>query len=156
MPPEEPIPDSRLGSLTAFAGLLLTLLAPLGANHLGRGHGTRFEIAYLASIVVFAYAALVAVSATYRRRTVVIAGETYKMSGLRRTGTDPELLKEYSGARTGLATVEVQRQLISNIVASITDIIDLNGTKYRLVRHVSVALCVGLLATAAQAGILAL
>jgi hypothetical protein len=60
--------DARLATLTAFAGLLLTLIAPLGASHLGRGHGLAFQLGYIASVLIFGITALLAVSSTFRTR----------------------------------------------------------------------------------------
>jgi len=146
--------DGRLGQLTAFAGLLLTLIAPLGANQLGRGHGTTFDVAYVAAVVLFAATALLAISGGFRRRTVEIQGEKFTMTGWRRTGIKDAVLKEYSGALTGSPTVEMKRQIIADLIASYTDVRELNGLKFRLVRQVSLGLFAALLAVAAQALIL--
>jgi hypothetical protein len=148
--------DARLGQLTAFSGLLLTLIAPLGANQLDKGHGSGFDLTYMVSIILFAATALLAVSGGFRTRTVDIQGEKFKMTGWRRTAIKEAVLKEYSGAMTLTPTVEAKRQIVADLVASYSDVKELNGLKFSLVRQVSLGLCAGLLAVAAQALILVL
>jgi hypothetical protein len=146
--------DARLNQLTAFSGLLLTLIAPLGASQLRSDPGSAFEACYVASVILFAATALLAVSSTFRPRKVIIQGEQFTMTGWRRTAIKQAILQEYSGPRTAMATVDVQRQIIADLVASYEDVKELNGLKYGLVRQVSLGLCAGLVAIAAQAVIL--
>lgn len=148
--------DSRISQLTAFSGLLVTLIAPLGAGHLGKGHGTAFDVAFVASAALFAATSLWAISSGFRTRTVEIQGEQFKMTGWRRTGIKEAVLQEYSGALTTLPTIDAQRQIIADVVSSYSDVKELNGLKFRLLRQVSVGLCAGLLGVAAQALILTL
>jgi hypothetical protein len=67
--------DTRLNHLTAFSGLLLTLIAPLGANQLA-AHGRALDVAYVVSVVLVALTALWAMSPGFRSRKVRIGTAT--------------------------------------------------------------------------------
>jgi hypothetical protein len=148
--------EARLGQLIGFVGLLLALIPPLGANQLGQRHDAVFSGLYIASIVVLAGTAVLAVTREFRRRTVQIGGSSQTIRGWRRTGIGAAQLVELSGSRTAAETVQAQRQLIADLVADTLDQRGLNGLKYGLIRRVSAGLCVGLLAIASQAVALAL
>ena len=144
--------DARLNQMTAFSGLLLTLIAPLGANQLD-SHGTALDVAYVVSVILFAATALWAMSAGFRSRRIRVADATLT-TGWVRTGIRQVELNEYSGERTALDPIDAKRQIIADLVAGAEDLIALNGLKLGLIRQVAVGLSLALLAIAAQAIIL--
>lgn len=147
--------DSRLGQLTGFAGLILTLIAPLGAEHLNEGNGASFDLFYILSIVVLAISALLAIMVWLRKRPVTVDGEEIQVPWRQRIGMESEALDQLAGPLTGEPAVELEKKLITTVIRTIKDQQDLNGRKANVLRHVSFGIAVALVAVAAQALILA-
>jgi len=148
--------DARLGQLTGFAGLILTLITPLGAEHLNEGNGSAFDLFYILSVAVLAISALLAVMVWLRARTVKVDGEEIRVPWRQRIGMESEALDQLAGPLTGEATVELEKRLITTVVRTIKDQQELNGDKAEVLRRVSFGIAVALVAVAAQALILAL
>lgn len=142
--------DGRLGQLTGFAGVILTLIAPLGAAHLDDGNGALFGIFYVASVLLLAGAALMAVTSGVRRRTVLIGNKPVQLPW-HRIGVEAKVLEEFSGPYTAEDTVSTEQTLIASAVKAIQDQRELNSLKNDLTRWVTFGLVGGLLAVAAQA-----
>ena len=147
--------DSRLGQLTGFAGLILTLIAPLGAEHLKDGNGASFDFFYISSVVVLAVSALLAVTVWLRARSVWVDGEEIEVPWRKRIGLEGDALDQLAGPLTGESTIELEKRLITTAVRTIQDQQDLNGRKAEVLRLVSFGIAVALVAVAAQAFILA-
>jgi hypothetical protein len=147
--------DSRLGQLTGFAGLILTLIAPLGAEHLNEGNGPSFDVFYILSIAVLAVSALLAIMVWLRKRSVKVDGEELQVPWRKRIGMEGEALDQLAGPLTGEPTIELEKRLITTTVKTIKDQQDLNGRKAEVLRQVSFGIAVALVAVAAQALILA-
>jgi hypothetical protein len=148
--------DARLGQLTGFAGLILTLITPLGAEHLKDGNGPLFDLFYIGSVVVLALSALFAVTVWLRARTVKVDGEAIRVPWRQRIGLEGEGLDQLAGPLTGEPTVEFEKRLITTTVRTIKDQQILNGGKAEVLRGVSFGIAVALVAVAAQALILAI
>ena len=148
--------DARLGQLTGFAGLILTLIAPLGAEHLKDGNGASFDLFYIGSVAVLAVSALLAITVWLRARTVKVDGEAIQVPWRRRIGMESEALDQLAGPLTGESTVELEKRLITTTIRTIKDQQDLNGRKAEVLRGVSFGIAVALVAVAAQALILAI
>jgi hypothetical protein len=148
--------DARLGQLTGFAGLILTLIAPLGAEHLKDGNGPWFELSYIGSVVVLAAAALFAITVWLRARTVRVDGKAIQVPWRRRIGMESEALDQLAGPLTGEPTMELEKRLITTAIRTIKDQQDLNGRKAEVLRGVSFGIAVALVTVAAQALILAI
>ncbi|MGC1853469.1 MAG: hypothetical protein WA687_13645 [Solirubrobacterales bacterium] len=148
--------DSRLGQLTGFAGIILTLIAPLGAEHLKDGNGALFDLFYISSVSLLAGSALLAVTVGLRTRIVKIGNEEIRVPWRRRFGVEAEFLDQFGGALTGEPTVAVEKKMVETTVESIKDQRELNGLKGEVLRFVSFGVAVALLAVGAQAFILAL
>ncbi len=142
--------DTRLGQLTGFSGVILTLIAPLGAAHLGDGNGTPFEIFYAASVLLLAGAALMAVTSGVRRRVVLIGNRAVRVPW-ERIGVGVKVLDDFSGPYTVRETVSIEQKMIASTVKAIKDQRELNSLKNDLMRWVTFGLVGGLLAVAAQA-----
>lgn len=142
--------DARLGQLTGFSGVILTLIAPLGAAHLDDGNGTPFEIFYIASVLLLAGAALMAVTSGIRKRTVMIGTEPAQVPW-HRIGVEAKVLEKFSGPYTILDAVSTEQTMIASTVKAINDQRELNSLKNDLTRWVTFGLVGGLLAVAAQA-----
>lgn len=143
--------DSRLGQLTGFAGIILTLTAPLGAEHLRDDNGALFDLFYIGSVTVLAASALLAVTVGLRTRIVNVGDDEVKVPWRRRIGIEPEVLDQFGGALTGEATAAVEKKMIETTVAGIKDQRELNGLKGEVLRFVSFGVAVALLAVAGQA-----
>jgi hypothetical protein len=147
--------DSRLGQLTGFAGLILTLITPLGAEHLKEGNGTSFDLFYIGSVAVLAASALFAITVWLRARMVKVDGEEIQVPWRKRIGMEGDALDQLAGPLTGEPTVELEKKLITTTIRTIKDQQDLNGRKAEVMRGVSFGIAVALIAVAAQALILA-
>jgi hypothetical protein len=143
--------DSRLGQLTGFAGLILTLITPLGAEHLREGNGTPFDLFYIGSVAVLAASALFAITVWLRARTVKVDGEEIQVPWRKRIGMEDDALDQLAGPLTGEPTVELEKKLITTTIRTIKDQQDLNGRKAEVMRGVSFGIAVALVAVAAQA-----
>ncbi len=142
--------DARLGQLTGFAGVILTLIAPLGAAHLDDGNGASFEVFYIASVLLLAGTALIAVTAGIRKRTVQTPKGPIDVPWVR-IGVEASVLRQFSGPYTIEDPVAIEQTMIASTVAAIEDQRVLNGLKRDLVRWVTFGLAGALLAVAAQA-----
>jgi hypothetical protein len=146
--------DTRLGQLTAFAGVILVLVAPLSGSVFDSAYGTLFDVFHLGSVLLLAGSALLAVTVWIRTRTVRLGGQERSVPW-RRIGVEDEVLDKFSGEFTAEPTVQIERRMIATAVEGIKDQRDLNGKRWSVLRLVGLALASALVGVAVQAFILA-
>jgi hypothetical protein len=145
--------DTRLGQLTAFAGVILVLVAPSSGSVFDSAYGTLFDVFHLGSVLLLAGSALLAVTVWIRTRIVRLGGEERSVPW-RRIGVEDEVLDKFSGEFTAEPTVQIERRMIATTVEGIKDQRDLNGKRWNVLRLVGFALASALVAVAVQAFIL--
>jgi hypothetical protein len=145
--------DTRLGQLTAFAGVILVLVVPLSGSVFDSAYGTLLDVFHLGSVLLLTGSALLAVTVWIRTRIVRLGGEERSVPW-RRIGVEDEVLDKFSGEFTAEPTVQIERRMIATTVEGIKDQRDLNGKRWNVLRLVGFALASALVAVAAQAFIL--
>ena len=145
--------DTRLGLLAGFAGLILAIVAPMGANIFQGSINVFFEVFYLATVVLLLSSAVLAISVLVRTRTIRLGGEEVS-APWRRIGVNDEVLDKFSGEFTVEPTVEIERRMIATLVEGTKDQRELNGKRWNVLRLAACGLALALLGVVGQGVVL--
>lgn len=141
--------DTKLVLLAGLAGLMLAIVAPMGASGFQGTPGTLFDLLYAATVLLLAGSALLALSIAAGTRVVRSGGEV-GTPPWRQTGAGNEVLDKLAGEFTAEPPVRVEQRMIATVVEGIKDQRVLNGRRWGVLKLAAFSLVAALLALMGQ------